>query len=211
MGSGFIAGSFVLWAFSMTGSSKCPTTNRFSTTLLRHIALEVVLEKSVDRSSNREASTKSRNDRHFVRIHFRIIALREAQLDQLKRAAADQIEAMAQRHKAELDAVLRRFYGPHAERFDPTQLLVFGITIDQLPVDHKTVEAEWASDSSGTMRRTNHHKHGRGKLQDHLPRASIRRFSQRDPVLRLCSRPGLLRNHHPRLRNHHHQPRLGRS
>jgi hypothetical protein len=70
-----------------------------------------------------------------------------------------------------MDAVLRRFYGPHAERFDPTQLLLFGITIDQLPVDHKTVEAE--SGQKLKTKRINHHKHGRGKLPDHLPRVEI--------------------------------------
>jgi len=100
-----------------------------------------------------------------------VIAQREAQLDQIKREAAEQLEAMAQRHKAEMDAVLRRFYGPHAERFDPTQLLLFGITIDQLPVDHRTVEAE--SGQKLKTKRINHHKHGRGKLPDHLPRVEI--------------------------------------
>jgi transposase len=103
----------------------------------------------------------------------RVIAQQRSAIAQIKREAAEQIEAMAQRHKAEMDAVLRRFYGPHAERFDPTQLLLFGITINQLPVDPRTVEAESASDSSGTVRRVNRHKHGRGKLPDHLPRVEI--------------------------------------
>jgi transposase len=93
------------------------------------------------------------------------------QLDQIKREAADQLEAMAQRHKAEMDAILRRFYGPHAERFDPTQLLLFGIAIDQLPVDEKAVEAE--SGQKLKTKRINHHKHGRGKLPPHLPRVEI--------------------------------------
>ena len=50
-----------------------------------------------------------------------------AVIDQIKREAAERIEAMQQRHKAEMNAILRRFYGPHSERFDPTQLLLFGI------------------------------------------------------------------------------------
>jgi hypothetical protein len=42
---------------------------------------------------------------------------------------------MQQRHKAEMDALLRRFYGPHSERFDPTQLLLFGLKIgEQMPI-----------------------------------------------------------------------------
>ena len=111
--------------------------------------------------------------KRVIALQFSAIAQRDSVIDQIKREAADQIEAMAQRHKAEMDAVLRRFYGPHAERFDPTQLLLFGITIDQLPVDPRTVEAESASDGSGTVRRVNRHKHGRGKLPDHLPRVEI--------------------------------------
>ena len=99
------------------------------------------------------------------------IAQQRSAIDQIKREAADQLEAMKQRHKAEMDAILRRFYGPHSERFDPTQLLLFGITIDQLPVDHKTVETE--SGQKLKTRRVNHHKHGRGKLPDHLPRVEI--------------------------------------
>ena len=56
-----------------------------------------------------------------------IIAQRDEQLEQVKREAAERIEAMTQQHKAELAAVLRRFYGPKSEKFDPRQLLIFGI------------------------------------------------------------------------------------
>ena len=91
---------------------------------------------------------------------------------QIKREAAEQIEAMRQRHKAEMNAILRRFYGPHAERFDPTQLLLFGLAVaEQMPVDEKVVEAE--SGEKLTTRRINRHKHGRGKLPDHLPRVEV--------------------------------------
>jgi transposase len=100
-----------------------------------------------------------------------LITQRDNAIVQIKRQAAEQLEAMTQRHKAEMDAVLRRFYGPHAERFDPTQLLLFGITIDELPVDHKTVEAE--SGQKLKTKRVNHHKHGRGQLPAHLPRLEI--------------------------------------
>ena len=99
------------------------------------------------------------------------IALREVQLDQIKREAAERIEAMAQRHKAEMNAILRRFYGPHAERFDPTQLLLFGLKVAEIPVDQRVVEAE--SGQKLKTRRINHHKHGRRKLPDHLPRVEV--------------------------------------
>ena len=82
----------------------------------------------------------------------------------------ERIEAMQQRHKAEMNAILRRFYGPHAERFDPTQLLLFGLKVAEMPVDQRVVEAE--SGQKLKTRRINH-KHGRGKLPDHLPRVEI--------------------------------------
>jgi len=100
-----------------------------------------------------------------------LITQRDNAIVQIKREATEQLEAMAQRHKAEMDAILRRFYGPHSERFDPTQLLLFGITIDELPVDHKTVETE--SGQKLKTKRINHHKHGRGQLPAHLPRVEI--------------------------------------
>jgi hypothetical protein len=66
------------------------------------------------------------------------IAQREAQLEQVKREAAERIEALQQQHKAELAAVLRRFYGPRCEKFDPRQLLIFGLAVaDQIPVERR--------------------------------------------------------------------------
>jgi transposase len=82
------------------------------------------------------------------------------------------IEAMEQRHKAEMDAILRRFYGPRSEKFDPTELLLFGLNVaEQAPVDEAVVEAE--SGEKLVTRRINHHKHGRRKLPEHLPRIEI--------------------------------------
>jgi transposase len=101
-----------------------------------------------------------------------VIAQRESQLEQIKRETADRIEAMSQQHKAEMDAILRRFYGPKSEKFDPRQLLIFGIAVaDRIPVDEKVVEAESGEKPAG--RRINHHRHGRGKLPAHLPRIEI--------------------------------------
>ena len=101
-----------------------------------------------------------------------MIAQRESQIEQIKREAAGQIEAMQQRHQAEMAALLRRFYGPHNERFDPAQLLLFGLKVaGEIPVDEKTVEAE--SGEKLKSRRIGHHKHGRRELPAYLPRVEI--------------------------------------
>ena len=101
-----------------------------------------------------------------------IIVQREAQLEQVKREAADRIETLVQQHKAEMAAVLRRFYGPKSEKFDPRQLLIFGIAAaEQIPVDKAVVEAETGEKLS--TRRVNHHKHGRRELPAHLPRVEV--------------------------------------
>lgn len=90
----------------------------------------------------------------------------------IKQEAAERIEAMEQRHKAEMDAILRRFYGPRSEKFDPTELLLFGVNVaDQVPVDETVAEAE--SGQKLVTRRINHHKHGRRKLPENLPRIEV--------------------------------------
>ena len=101
-----------------------------------------------------------------------MIVQQDAAIVQIKREAAERIEAMQQQHKAEMDAILRRFYGPRTEKFDPTELLLFGVNVaEQVPVDDKVVEAE--SGEKLRTRRINHHKHGRRKLPEHLPRIEI--------------------------------------
>jgi transposase len=96
---------------------------------------------------------------------------------QIKREAAETIEAMTQRHKAEMAAILRRFYGPRNEAFDPTQLLLFGLIVaSDAPVDPASDEAKAAEAESGqklTTRRINRHKHGRRELPAHLPRFEV--------------------------------------
>jgi len=98
------------------------------------------------------------------------VAARDQQITQIKEEAANQIEALKQKHQAEVEALLRRFYGPKSERFDPAQLLLFGIVIDSMPVDEKAVEAE--SGEKLTTRRIQH-KHGRAKLPESLPRIAV--------------------------------------
>ena len=97
-------------------------------------------------------------------------AQRDTMIEQIKREAADTIEALKQKHEADLHALLRRFYGPKSERFDPRQLLLFGLVMDSLPVDTAAVEAE-AGEPLKTRRIQ--HKHGRAKLPEALPRIPI--------------------------------------
>jgi transposase len=110
--------------------------------------------------------------KQIITQHLAAIALRESQIEQIKREAAERMEAMEQRHKTEMSNVLRRFYGPHNERFDPAQLLLFGLKVAQeIAVDEKTVQAE-AGEKLKT-RRISHHRHGRRELPAHLPRRPI--------------------------------------
>ena len=68
--------------------------------------------------------------------------------------------------------MLRRFYGPQNERFDPRQLLLFGLKIDQMPLDEAGI-AEESGEELTTRRVANRHKHGRNPLPNHLPRIDI--------------------------------------
>lgn len=99
-----------------------------------------------------------------------MLVAREATIEQIKREAADAIEALKQKHQAEMEAVFRRVYGPKSERFDPRQLLMFGVVIDTMPLDEQAIEAE--SGEKLTTRRIQH-KHGRAKLPESLPRIPI--------------------------------------
>jgi transposase len=67
------------------------------------------------------------------------------------------------RHR--LAALLRSSYGPRAERFDPRQLLLFGLLVP--PVEQA------AEPSVSKPRSANRHPHGRQKLPDHLPRLPV--------------------------------------
>ena len=100
------------------------------------------------------------------------VAEREARIERIRREAAEQIEAERQRHRAEMDALLRRFYVPRNERWDPTQLLLFGRLIDTTPIDVKAVEQE-AGQTLVSRRARNRHNHGRGALPEHLPREIV--------------------------------------
>jgi transposase len=67
------------------------------------------------------------------------------------------------RHR--LAALLRSSYGPRAERFDPRQLLLFGLLVPRIEFP--------AAGSTLKPKSPNRSKHGRQKLPDHLPRLPI--------------------------------------
>ena len=97
-------------------------------------------------------------------------------IERIRQEAADQLDALRLRmeaeKKAEIDAILRRFYGPKSERFDPRQLLLFGVQVDAMPLDEPSIEEE-SGEQLVTRRVRNRHKHGRQQLPDHLPRIEV--------------------------------------
>ena len=103
-------------------------------------------------------------------------AQRAAIVAQIKEEAAAQLAAQAARHEAEMKAaiaaLLRRYYGPRSERFDPRQLLLFGQVVDEMPLDEAAVEAE-SGEKLVTRRVKRRHNHGRAALPEHLPRIEI--------------------------------------
>jgi transposase len=105
-----------------------------------------------------------------------LLSEREAFLAQIRAEAAAQLEAQRQRHEAELKAailaLLRRYYGPRSETFDPRQLLLFGQIIEQLPLDEAAIAAE-AGEALASRRVKNRHSHGRQQLPEHLERIEI--------------------------------------
>lgn len=100
----------------------------------------------------------------------------EQQAERLRQEAAEQLEALRQRMEAEkkaaIEAIVRRVYGPKNERFDPTQLLLFGGPIEEQPLDEPSIVEE-SGEPLTTRRITKNHKHGRNPLPDHLPRIEI--------------------------------------
>ncbi len=116
----------------------------------------------------RERQLLSERDRQLA--EFRTL------IAQIKEEAARQLEAERERHAAELkaaiQAILRRYYGPRSERFDPRQLLLFGEIVEQMPLDEAGVEAE-SGEKLVTRRVKNRHNHGRQQLPESLERIEI--------------------------------------
>jgi transposase len=96
----------------------------------------------------------------------------------LKRLIVERDRAIAQRDESiqflsqdnqllrhRLAALLRSSYGPRAERFDPRQLLLFGLLVPRIEFP--------ATGSTLKSKSPNRSKHGRQKLPEHLPRLPI--------------------------------------
>lgn len=94
----------------------------------------------------------------------------------LKRIIVEQQE----RHQAEIEqavreavaAILRRYYGPRSERFDPRQLLLFGQQVESVPLDESSI-AEETGEKLTTRRMKHRERHGRQQLPEHLERIEI--------------------------------------
>ena len=92
-----------------------------------------------------------------------------AQRDSLIAQRDESIQLLSQdnqllRHR--LAVLLRSSYGPRGERFDPRQLLLFGLLVHG-------IESPAPAKAGGRSPSANRSKHGRQKLPDHLPRLPI--------------------------------------
>jgi transposase len=99
-----------------------------------------------------------------------IVELHEQSAAEIARLKAEQQAAIDEAVKAAVAAILRRYYGPRSESFDPRQLLMFGQQVIDASLDTASIE-----DDSGerlTTRRPRH-KHGRQQLPEHLERIEI--------------------------------------
>jgi len=74
--------------------------------------------------------------------------------------------------QAAVAAILRRYYGPRSESFDPRQLLLFGQVVEQSPLDEASITAE-AGEPLTTRRVKNRDRHGRQQLPQQLERIEI--------------------------------------
>jgi transposase len=105
-----------------------------------------------------------------------MIAQRDGVITQERAAHAAEIQTLREdnallQHRLKL--LLRSSYGPRAERFDPRQLLLFGLRVPPI----EPVESDGATGASGPSPNAASGKqrkpHGRRKLPDHLPRIPI--------------------------------------
>jgi len=113
-----------------------------------------------------------------------IVALQQQSEAEVARLKAEQQVAIDAAVNAAVDeavqaavaAILRRYYGPRSEKFDPRQLLLFGQGVDQAPLDAASI-AEEAGEELTTRRIKNRiknrNKHGRQQLPEHLERIEI--------------------------------------
>ena len=110
------------------------------------------------------------------RVLMEELQRRDAAIERIRQEAARQMESLRQQmeaeHKAIVAAILRRYYGPKSERFDPRQLLLFGQAVAALPLDEASI-AEEAGEPLLSRRVKKRHPHGRQQLPEHLERIAI--------------------------------------
>lgn len=99
-----------------------------------------------------------------------------AQRERIWAEAQQQLDAQRERLEAERKAfvlaLLRRYYGPRSETFDPRQLLLFGQIVEQIPLDEQAIGQE-AGEPLVTRREKSARKHGRQQLPECLERIEI--------------------------------------
>jgi transposase len=111
---------------------------------------------------------------YIVAREQQLVSERDELIARIKEEAARQLGSQAERHavelKAAIAALLRRYYGPRSESFDPRQLLLFGQQVIDSSFDTASIEEE-----SGEPLKTRRprHKHGRQQLPEHLERIEI--------------------------------------
>ncbi len=87
-------------------------------------------------------------------------AIRAAVAAEIQAAVDEAVQAAVAKAIKETTALfLRRFYGPRNERFDPRQLLLFGLKIDEMPLDEASI-ADESQEDLVTRRVAKRHKHG---------------------------------------------------
>lgn len=115
------------------------------------------------------AAERRERESLVAQLNQRLAAAAAAQLAELREEAERQLQAERARHAAELQAaiaaLLRRYYGPRSESFDPRQLLLFGQTVEQAPLDEASIAAE-AGEPLVTRRAGKRHAHGRAPLPE---------------------------------------------
>lgn len=101
-----------------------------------------------------------------------IFAERAQRAVERERLEAEKQAAIEAAVKAAVAAILRRYYGPRSEQFDPRQLLLFGQRLENASLDTASI-AEEAGEQLVTRRIKNRDRHGRQQLPEQLERIEI--------------------------------------
>ena len=116
-----------------------------------------------------------------------ILRIREEAARQLEAERAGRQIAIDEAVKAAVAALLRRYYGPRSEKFDPRQLLLFGQQLEHALLDEASVEDE-AGEQLVTRRAKRRDQHGRQQLPEQLERIEIEHDLD-DPRCPACGDP----------------------